>query len=706
MPHRSAKLGHKVLIAAPFGRDAESVATLLTREGYDASCCHDLGEIAALLDDHIGAVVLTEEALSHDRRLLRAALDAQPAWSDVPFVVLAARRMGPLPPGQAAVLRLSDVIDNFTVLERPLSSVSLISAVASALRSRQKQFEMRDHLAAIGARNEALARSQEELRESEAKFQTIANSIDHMVWSTRPDGFHDYYNQRWYDFTGVPEGSTDGEGWNDMFHPEDQGRAWSRWRHSLETGEPYHIEYRLKHRSGAYRWVLGRAQPMRSEDGAIVRWFGTCTDIQEIVEARDVLAQSREALEAMVEARTEELRRANEHLHQSQKMEAVGQLTGGIAHDFNNMLTGIIGSMDIMRRRIAAGRYDELGRFMDAATTSALRAAGLTQRLLAFSRRQSLDSKPVDVNALVASLDDLLARTIGEQIKLDMRLDRSIPAGIADANQLESALLNLAINARDAMPDGGTLSVGTATAHIDAAQAAAMSDARPGHYVVVTVADTGTGMTPDLLGKVFEPFFTTKPIGQGTGLGLSMVYGFAQQNGGHVAIDSTAGRGTTVSLYLPAAEHPGVEEHPAARAVPEGDGQCVLVVEDDPSVRLLIRDVLEEVGYAAIEASDGASAMPILASDRAIDLMISDVGLPGMNGRQLADTARSHRPGLPILFVTGYAENAAIRADFLGENMSMITKPFSLDELGEKISEILEGEHVSGRRLAPHAQQS
>ncbi|WP_235538758.1 PAS domain-containing hybrid sensor histidine kinase/response regulator [Sphingomonas sp. Root710] len=664
---------------------------MLTREGYDSTSCRDLAAVAGLLDDQVGAVVLTEEALARDRERLRAALDAQPAWSDVPFVVLAARRMGPLPPGQAAVLRIASAVDNFTVLERPLSSVSLISAVSSAMRSRQKQFEMRDRLAEIGAQNAELARNEDKLRESEAKFQAIANSIDHMVWSTLPDGYHDYYNQRWYEFTGVPEGSTDGAAWSGMFHPDDQERAWSRWRHSLETGEPYHIEYRLRHRSGDYRWVLGRAQPVRDDGGRITRWFGTCTDIQEIVEARNVLARSRESLEAMIEERTEALRRANEHLHQSQKMEAVGQLTGGIAHDFNNMLTGIIGSMDIMRRRIAAGRYDQLDRFMDAATTSALRAAGLTQRLLAFSRRQSLDSKPIDINALVDSLGDLLTRTIGEQISLDMRLDPGIPAGVTDANQLESALLNLTINARDAMPEGGTLSVSTRAVRIDAAEAAASADAKPGDYVVVTVADTGAGMPADLLGKVFEPFFTTKPIGQGTGLGLSMVYGFAQQNGGHVAIDSAVGRGTAVSIYLPAAERPGLEEHHAIRALPQGNGQCVLVVEDDPSVRLLIRDVLEEVGYAAIEASDAAEALPILASGRTIDLMISDVGLPGMNGRQLADAARSHRPSLPILFVTGYAEKAAIRADFLGENMSMITKPFSLDDLGEKIGEILAG---------------
>ncbi len=576
MPHRQAEFGYRVLISAPYGRDAEAIATLLRREGYTTLLCPDLAAVAALLDEHVGAVVLTEEVLGSDRRQFRTALAAQPAWSDVPFVVLAARRMGPLPPGQAAVLRISDVVDNFTVLERPLSSISLLSAIRSALRSRQKQFEMRDHLAEISARNAALARSEDDLRR-----------------------------------------------------------------------------------------------------------------------ARDILARNHGQLETMVSERTEELRRAQEHLHQSQKMEAVGQLTGGIAHDFNNMLTGIIGAMDIMRRRIGTGRLDGLERYMDAATTSANRAAGLTQRLLAFSRRQSLDSKPADINQLVGSLGDLLSRTIGEHIALDMRLDRTIPAGITDANQFESAILNLTINARDAMPGGGTLRVSTYGVAIDPASAVDMADAKPGRYVVVTVTDSGVGMAPELLDKVFEPFFTTKPIGQGTGLGLSMVYGFARQNGGHVAIDSTPGKGTSVSIYLPAAERTDIRADRAAPSAPQGDGQHVLVVEDDPSVRLLIRDVLEEVGYAAIEASDGPEAIPILASDMPIDLMISDVGLPGMNGRQLADTARLHRPDLPILFVTGYAENAAIRSGFLGTNMAMITKPFSLDDLGQKIDEILAHRRVA-----------
>jgi PAS domain S-box-containing protein len=654
------------------------VAGLLARDGYDVTVLENVAALAGRLDDATGAIILTEEALVTGASVLQQALSQQPAWSDIPVVLFAARRSGTVSASEAAIRRSGGVGANLIVLERPLSSVSLLSAIASALRSRQRQFEMRDRL--------------QELRESEAKFQAITNSIDHMVWSARPDGFHDYYNQRWYDYTGMPEGSTYGAGWNDMFHPDDQERAWAAWRQSLASGGPYHIEYRLKHRSGEYRWVLGRAQPVRNEAGDIVRWYGTCTEIQEIVEARDVLSRNREDLERMVEERTAALQSANDHLRQSQKMEAVGQLTGGIAHDFNNMLTGIIGAMDIMKRRIAAGRFEDLGRFMDAATQSATRAAGLTQRLLAFSRRQSLDSKPIDINHLVLSLDDLLRRTITEQIDLQIAVGEDVPPGIADANQLESAILNLAINARDAMPDGGKLTVETKLVELDEAYVTTRPDIKPGHYVMVAVSDTGVGMAPDLIDKVVEPFFTTKPIGQGTGLGLSMVYGFARQSGGQVRIHSRPGEGTSVKIYLPAAQVEPEVAAPAAVAVPVGGGQTVLVVEDDASVRLLVREVLEEMGYITLEAADAPAAIPILASDTHLDLLVSDVGLPGMNGRQLAEVARQHRAELPILFITGYAENAAIRAGFLGTNMSMITKPFSLEELAHKIDEMFAGQ--------------
>jgi CheY-like chemotaxis protein len=353
------------------------------------------------------------------------------------------------------------------------------------------------------------------------------------------------------------------------------------------------------------------------------------------------------------------------------------------------MLTGIIGSLDIVKRRIASGRLDGVDRFMDAAFASAQRAASLTQRLLAFSRRQVLDSRPLDVNSLVSSLEDLLLRTLSERIALRLVLPESLPAVVADENQLETAILNLAINSRDAMPEGGELTIETSC--VNTATLAPATDGRADcEYVVIAVADTGVGMDPQVLERAFDPFFTTKPIGQGTGLGLSMVYGFAEQSGGHVRIQSSPGQGTTVRIYLPSADRrtivPSLVDNRAAVA---GRGQAVLVVEDDDAVRLLIREVLSELGYQALEASEALAAIPVLASSQSIDLLISDVGLPGMTGRELAEVARQHRPKLPILLITGYAENAAIRSALLGANMSMITKPFDLKRLAAKIDEIL-----------------
>lgn len=384
------------------------------------------------------------------------------------------------------------------------------------------------------------------------------------------------------------------------------------------------------------------------------------------------------------------LRETEALLRQSQKMEAVGQLTGGIAHDFNNMLTGVIGSLDVMKRRIANQRYDDLDRFMSAAITSAQRAAALTHRLLAFSRRQSLDRKPTDVVPLIESMRDLLNRTLGEQITLEIAQPEDAWEAITDANQLESAVLNLAINARDAMTEGGRLTIAVSNASLSERHARNVDGATPGDYVRISVIDTGEGMSPEVIDKAFDPFFTTKPIGQGTGLGLSMIYGFARQSGGHVDLSSALGKGTTVSLYLPRNDAAAVEASPAAVSVtPLGSGETVLIVEDDTSVRLLVVDVLEELGYIAIEAGDSGEALPILHSGNRIDLLISDVGLPGLNGRQLAEIARQTRPQLRVLFITGYAAMAASRADFLAPGMDMITKPFDMDNLATKIRSML-----------------
>jgi CheY-like chemotaxis protein len=374
-------------------------------------------------------------------------------------------------------------------------------------------------------------------------------------------------------------------------------------------------------------------------------------------------------------------------------MEAVGQLTGGIAHDFNNLLTGIIGSLEMMQRRIQQGRAAEIDRYATVAVTAANRAAALTHRLLAFSRRQPLDPKPVNANRLVTGVEELLRRTIGEAVRLEIVTAPDLWLTLSDSNQLENALLNLAINARDAMPDGGVLTVETCNVRLDDAYGARERDVRPGQYICISITDTGAGMPPDVMARAFDPFFTTKPIGQGTGLGLSMIYGFARQSEGSAKIYSESGVGTTVKLYLPRFYGEGTDieaAQPRLTAVHHAKlGEVVLVVEDEASVRSLVVDVLQELGYGAIEAADGPSGLGVLRSDVRIDLLITDVGLPGLNGRLMVEEARQVRPQLKTLFMTGYAENAAVAGGFLGPGMEMITKPFPIETLASRIRKML-----------------
>ena len=633
--------------------------------------------------------------------------------------------------------------------------------------------------------------------ESQEALRGITDSVDQMIWSTRPDGFHDYYNQRWYDYTGVPAGSTDGDAWNGMFHPDDQVAAWATWAHSLETGEPYRIEYRLRHRSGQYRWVLGRAQPVRNERGEITRWFGTCTDIQEIVEAREVLARSREKLEQEVAERTRErdriwnmsedlfavmgydgylksinpawsrllaydeatllsmhvseiahpddhemvldivarLRRGEavqtfedrlraadgryltiawtassagevfyavgrdvtqerergEQLRQAQKMEAVGQLTGGVAHDFNNLLQVVLGNLEIVQRNLPEDAA-RLHRSTENAMQGAQRAAMLTQRLLAFSRRQPLEPKPVEPNTLVVGMSELLTRALGETVELECVLAEDLWRVEVDANQLESAILNLAVNARDAMPEGGKLTIETSNTNLDESYVQKNVEATPGPYVVICVTDTGSGMEKEAAARAFEPFFTTKEVGKGTGLGLSQVYGFVKQSGGHVKIYSEPGQGTTVKIYMPRYTGAAREETQArATTAPEGV-ETVLVVEDDENVRSYTVEVLRELGYRVLEASDGPGALRLLqAPDSQADLLFTDVVLPGgLNGEQLALQARDRRPGLKVLFTTGYARNAIAHQGRLEPGVQLITKPFTYAELAARVREVLD----------------
>ena len=388
---------------------------------------------------------------------------------------------------------------------------------------------------------------------------------------------------------------------------------------------------------------------------------------------------------------TEELRR-EEMLRQSQKMEAVGQLTGGLAHDFNNLLAGISGSLELIGMRLAQGRTAEVDKYVTAARGATNRAAALTHRLLAFSRRQTLAPKPTDVKQLVSSMEELIARTIGPQIKLETVSSVGLWLSLIDPSQLENAILNLCINARDAMPDGGKITIETANRWFDR-RTAKERGLEPGQYISLCVSDTGTGMEPEVQAKAFDPFFTTKPLGVGTGLGLSMIYGFARQSGGAVSIYSETDQGTMVCIYLPRhfGEVEEVDRPDELTEVPRGDGETVLVIDDEPTVRMLVSEVLADLGYTPIEAEDGASGLEVLSSDRRIDLLVTDVGLPGgLNGRQVADAARAGRPELKVLFITGYAENAVLSHGHLDPGMHVMTKPFEIDALATRIRELIE----------------
>lgn len=692
--HRTATEGHRVLIIAPFGRDAESVSALLVSHGHDTKICQSFVELAALADAHAGVILMTEEALSGDVSTLEVALAAQSAWSDIPFILLSGRRAGRERPSEALRRRLPPNATNVVIIERPLSSESLLSATASAMRARQRQFLMRDQLAELDTQRARLKTLLDNLPIGVVFLDAAGNELvsnpafRRFAKSGKSAAFDPAAEHEWL------AQDSDGSPLPPSRFPSARALLGER-----VTG----VEFLYTGHADGPVWTRVSSVPIVSEDRSITGAISVVVDIDEQKVAQQRLAKSAETLELQVAERTGELEkalsdlrretaersRAESALIQAQKMEAVGQLTGGIAHDFNNMLTGVIGAIDLMKRRIASNRFDELDRFMDAASTSAQRAANLTSRLLAFSRRQSLDSKPTDINALVRSLSDLLHHTVDENISIAIETNDNVPAAIVDVNQLENAILNLAINARDAMPRGGRLTVEVSEVNLDETYSRSRPGISPGRYVVVAVSDTGVGMTPDLIEKAFDPFFTTKPVGQGTGLGLSMVYGFARQSNGQVRIHSAPDQGTSVKIYLPAADQNAIETTVHHEASTRGTGQPILLVEDDPAVRLLIGELLSELGYQTIEARDSDVAIRLLESGRSIDMMISDVGLPGMNGRQLAEVARKHHPKVPILFVTGYAANAAIRAGFLGTNMALISKPFQIEELAAKIGEML-----------------
>jgi signal transduction histidine kinase len=436
-----------------------------------------------------------------------------------------------------------------------------------------------------------------------------------------------------------------------------------------------------------------KARRWRSEDLALIQEIAERTrTATERLKAAEALRQANATLEVKVEERTAELVAAAEALRQSQKMEAIGQLTGGIAHDFNNLLAGISGSLELLDKRLSQGRLEGVGRYINVAQESARRAASLTQRLLAFARRQTLDPKIVDVNRTISGMADLLQRSVGPDVQVEVVQAGGLWATKLDPSQLENAVLNLCINARDAMgPNGGRITIETANKWLDD-RAAKERDLPSGQYVSLCVSDTGTGMTADVIDKIFDPFFTTKPLGQGTGLGLSMIYGFVRQSGGQVRVYSEVGKGTTMCLYFPRfAGNVANEERPEDFAIDRGAGETVLIIDDEPAIRMVVSEVLTEAGYRVIEAQDGPSGLRIVQAGGRLDLLITDVGLPnGLNGRQVADAARSINPQLKVLFITGFAENAAIGNGHLDSGMSVITKPFVNSALANKVRQLID----------------
>jgi PAS domain S-box-containing protein len=663
----------RILLLALRGRDAQVLDQLLGQAGHDRHVCASVDELAHELAAGACAALITEESLGDsDVAPITDFLGRQPPWSDFPFVLLATKRAGRRP---KLATRALERLGNVVVLERPIHSETLDSAVTSALRVRRRQYEARRHLIELKRAEEKQAELNSRLAiridDKTAELDRLWTLSEDMLARAHYQGGLCAVSPAWTNVLGYSEQELLTRPYSEIIHPDDVPTVVAALNDMRQSGAPTRFENRIRAADGEYKPIGWTVSPEPN-------------GVHFIAIGRDLSAEK---------AREFDLEQSQDQLRQAQKMEAVGQLTGGIAHDFNNLLQGITGSLDIVQKRISQGEMSDLDRWIGGAVTSANRAAALTHRLLAFSRRQPLDPKPVTPNPLVGSMEDLLRRTMGENIELRMVFAVDLWPTLCDANQLESAILNLAINARDAMPDGGKLTIETCNTDLDASCAKLGGDIAPGQYVCISVTDTGTGMTRDVVDRAFDPFYTTKAIGQGTGLGLSMIYGFTRQSGGQTKIYSEVGSGTTIKLYLPRYEGEvqkedvatGLTEEHAANA-----GEVVVVIDDEPVVRGLIVEVLAGLGYQALEAEDGPSGLALLDSVARVDLLVTDIGLPGLNGRQVADAARVRLPDLKVLFMTGYAENAAVANGFLEPGMSMITKPFAMESLATRIRTIIE----------------
>jgi PAS domain S-box-containing protein len=682
---RPGASSERAVILAPIGRDAAVAAALIREAGYYANIAGDLAALTREVEAGAGLAVIAEEAIkTADLRRLVKWLNDQPSWSDFPIVLLTHQGGGPERNPDAA--RLGQALGNVTFIERPFHPTTLVSVVGSAVRGRRRQYQTRAIL--------------EDLTESEGLLQTALNAGHLGALELHLPQFELEASDTCKTFYGrKPEDTFTYQDLLAAVHPDDRARRLEALDHSIKTGKDYSFEYRNIWPDGSVHWVDVRARAVRRPDGSIKSLVGVSSDItarkiseierenllSQLAAERTALAELTATLEQRVEERTAELmkevaarEKAQEQLRQAQKMETIGQLTGGVAHDFNNLLMAVMGNLDLLRKRVPDD--PRLHRLIDGALQGAERGASLTQRLLAFARQQDLKAVPVDLGTLLQGMIDLLERSLGPRIALRLDIPENLPPARVDANQLELAILNLAINSRDAMPDGGSIDI--RVAEYGPAGDAAL---KPGRYLQVSVIDTGKGMPPDILKKAIEPFFSSKPLGKGTGLGLSMVHGLAVQLGGALQLTSTVGKGTTATLILPVATAAPATERPAHTPAKVNRSAVILFVDDDPLIAMSTMEMLEDLGHRVIGASSGLHALDIIKSEQPIDLMVTDHVMPGMTGIELAAASRRLRPSLPILLATGYAdlpEGAQL-------DLPRLAKPYHQDQLRDRLDQLL-----------------
>jgi PAS domain S-box-containing protein len=601
--------------------------------------------------------------------LLRA-IRADAALKDLPVIVLSARAGA-----DARIEGLAVGADDYLV--KPFSARELIARVDGALMMARLRREMTDLL-----------------RASEERFRNMADNSPVMIWTTDPDGACTYLSRLWYEFTGQTPASGLGFGWLDATHPDDRAAAEAEFLAATAERRPFTLEYRLRRRDGSFGWAIDAATPWFDRRGAFLGFVGSVIDITERRNIEDAQRRLNDLLEQRVAEAIEEREQAEAQLRQAQKMEAVGKLTGGIAHDFNNLLQVIGGNLQLLQKDVAGNPRAE--QRLRNAVAGVSRGATLALQLLSFGRRQPLAPKVVNLARLVRGLDEIMRRTLGEAIEVETIIGGGLWNTLVDPSQVENALLNLAINARDAMAGRGKLTIEAGNASLDE-RYALRNDTTPGQYVMLAVTDTGCGMPAEIVEHVFEPFFTTKPEGQGTGLGLSMVYGFVRQSGGHVKIYSEVGHGTTIRIYLPRARAdedaaPDVDSTPV-----DGGRETILVVEDDDDVRSTVVEMLTDLGYRVLRARDAQSAFAIIESGAAIDLLFTDVVMPGpMRSTELARKARERLPGIVVLFTSGYADNAIVHHGRLDEGIELLSKPYTQEELARKIRLVLPHDFDTG----------